>query len=348
VRVQRALLLAALARKLKPGGMLLLTSDYYFDSAWSNAAFLSAGMMRADGAEIFNGWNRVTPREWVETCAEHGLQPVAGRDDDEPAEGDPTLYLNDAPYQHACIAGVFCDGHRGADSGRGVALSLLTWNTRDASLEALQAHIREAHMLTRLGHRPFICVCDNGSTDGTAEALREVDQQLDIPHEFIFNSSNRGSSVARNQIIDCMRARDADYLLFVDGDIELVPFSSTRQHAHTRRRACTPSTRRRYLLLGTLPSPSTGSSDGTCSTRAFASISRRRSMVRDGAWKTTISPCSCALIASQTIASPGSDICIGRNTHQSACFGNTGSTSTPRTASEGSTSTESGGAALTR
>ncbi|MDQ3745601.1 MAG: hypothetical protein M3444_14580, partial [Acidobacteriota bacterium] len=43
---------------------------------------------------------------------------------------------------------------------------------------------------------------------------------------FILNPENRGSSVARNQIIDCALEAGADYLLMTDGDIELVPFSS--------------------------------------------------------------------------------------------------------------------------
>jgi glycosyltransferase involved in cell wall biosynthesis len=71
-----------------------------------------------------------------------------------------------------------------------------------------------------------VCVCDNGSTDGTAEALREVEEELDVPHRFLFNDRNRGNSIARNQIIDVALELGADYLLFVDGDIELVPFSS--------------------------------------------------------------------------------------------------------------------------
>src|SRR5262249_51242832 len=37
---------------------------------------------------------------------------------------------------------------------------------------------------------------------------------------------NRGNSQARNQIIRHMLETGADYVLFVDGDIEIVPFSS--------------------------------------------------------------------------------------------------------------------------
>jgi glycosyltransferase involved in cell wall biosynthesis len=105
-------------------------------------------------------------------------------------------------------------------------LALLTWNKRDVSIDSLRAYVREARMLQRLGQLPFICVCDNGSTDGTAEALQAIDAEIDVPHRFILNPANMGSSIARNQILDQMREFDADYVLFIDGDIEVVPFSS--------------------------------------------------------------------------------------------------------------------------
>jgi hypothetical protein len=54
LKPQREALIAAMACKLKPGGWLTLTSDYYFDAFWSQPAFLQAGVMRADRSEIFN------------------------------------------------------------------------------------------------------------------------------------------------------------------------------------------------------------------------------------------------------------------------------------------------------
>jgi glycosyltransferase involved in cell wall biosynthesis len=92
--------------------------------------------------------------------------------------------------------------------------------------------VREAAMLQRLGQEPLVVVCDNGSTDGTQEALRALDGQLPVPHHFLLNARNRGSSVARNQVIDLLLERGGDYLLFVDGDIELVPFSSFAMLRH--------------------------------------------------------------------------------------------------------------------
>ena len=61
----------------------------------------------------------------------------------------------------------------------------------------------------------------------------ELAAEIDVPHRLILNAENRGSSVARNQIIDyAVGAADADYLLFMDGDIEIVPFSSYAMLRH--------------------------------------------------------------------------------------------------------------------
>jgi GT2 family glycosyltransferase len=117
-------------------------------------------------------------------------------------------------------------------AGRKIVLSLLTWNTRDISMESLAALVRESEMLKRLGQDPFIVVCDNGSTDGTAEALRAEDEALNVPHRFLFNDRNCGSSLARNRILDVMRDTGGDFLLCMDGDIEIVPFSSFAMLRH--------------------------------------------------------------------------------------------------------------------
>lgn len=223
---QREKLIEHLARKLKPAGRLILTSDYYFDSMWQQPKLLQAGLLSADRREVFNGWNKVTPRHWLELCRRHDLHPLAGTVD-EPREDDPALYCQQQPYAHACMGGVFYKSQP-ADPpvGKKIVLALLTWNTRDVSVDSLKAYIREAQMLRRLGQEPILCVCDNGSTDGTAAALRAIEAEIDFPHRFIYNKTNLGNSIARNQMIDYMRQCAADYLLLMDGDIEIVPFSS--------------------------------------------------------------------------------------------------------------------------
>ena len=226
VREQREALIASLARKLKPGGRLLLTSDYYFDSSWTDPAFLKAGVMRADRAEFLGGWNKVTAQDWNALCEGQRLVAVDAAIQESPQESDPACFRNPAPFPHATIAGVFSKGAVAKPKAKRVLLALLTWNTRDISLESIQAYLVEARMLARLGCEPYLCVCDNGSTDGTQAALRELDPHLDVPHKFILNPVNTGNSVARNQMIDYMMECGADYVLFMDGDIEIVPFSS--------------------------------------------------------------------------------------------------------------------------
>jgi glycosyltransferase involved in cell wall biosynthesis len=226
LKPQREALVADLSRKLKPSGWLLLTCDYYFDSFWQRAECLNAGIMRADRQEVFMGWNKVTPTEWLSTCQRYDMHPMA-EIVSEPEEGDPNLYRQQQPYCHACIGGVFSKSMCAPlPPAKKIVLALLTWNTSEVSLDSARAIIREARMLRRLGQLALVCICDNGSTDGTADALRSLKTELDVPCELILNRRNLGNSIARNQIIGHMLESDADYLLFTDGDIEIVPFSS--------------------------------------------------------------------------------------------------------------------------
>jgi glycosyltransferase involved in cell wall biosynthesis len=228
---QRAALIAVLARALKPTGLLVLTSDYYFDSSWQQPAFLQAGVMRQDGSEIFNGWNKIRPADWLELCSPHNLAPLRASPP-EPVEGDPGLYCNQPPFRHASIGGVFRGPEYVDSPRRRVVFGLLVWNTRDVSLDSARAQLREARLLVRLGHEAAVCICDNGSTDGTPEALRAFAEACDVPCKLILNSSNLGNCIARNQIIDSALESGADYLLMTDGDIELVPFSSFAMLRH--------------------------------------------------------------------------------------------------------------------
>jgi glycosyltransferase involved in cell wall biosynthesis len=184
----------------------------------------------ADLVAIMKGENKIGPATtgkcFVRTGLPYDMQPLA-QIGPEPCEDDPTLYRQDQPYPHACLGGVFYKSHPGGvPPGKKLVLALLTWNTREVSLDSVRSYSREASMLERLGHYPHICVCDNGSTDGTAAALRRLQAEVKVPFKLICNQKNLGSSRARNQIIDYMLEIGADYLLFMDGDIEIVPFSS--------------------------------------------------------------------------------------------------------------------------
>lgn len=223
---QQRTLIADLARKLKPGGLLLLTSDFYFDSSWNNPVFLNAGVMRVDQLGFLGGWNKTSVQDWLTPCQENGLLPIDAGPWEEPRETDTELFCNPAPFSHATMAGVFSKGTPAETRKNRILLALLTWNTRDISVDSIHAYLREAHTLCRLGCDPHLCVCDNGSTDGTQAALRELESQIHIPYKLILNPENFGNSIARNQIIDYLMESGADYLLFMDGDIEIIPFSS--------------------------------------------------------------------------------------------------------------------------
>ena len=202
---QQRALIRAMSRMLKPDGWLILTS-------------------RSDPT--------TTPQMWIDLCRPHGLYPLteAGMKQNG---ADPSVESTRMPQASVPVGGVFSRLRPAVmPPSRKVVLSLLTWNTREISVESLRAYISEAQMLRRLGHLPYLCVSDNGSTDGTSFALRAIEPELDFPHRFILNPHNLGNSIARNQIIDYMLECGADYLMLMDGDIEIVPFSSFAMLRH--------------------------------------------------------------------------------------------------------------------
>jgi len=101
-----------------------------------------------------------------------------------------------------------------------VALSVLTWNTKNISMDSVKALIAEKGRLESAGFQAEVIVCDNGSNDGTVEALQKL---KDIT--LILNKQNVGISVAKNQVTEKALANGADYVFFSDGDIEIVPWS---------------------------------------------------------------------------------------------------------------------------
>jgi len=111
-----------------------------------------------------------------------------------------------------------------------ITLGYLCWNTRDISVEGVIALIEEAKRLTRLGLVPSIVIVDNGSTDGTLEAIDNVRRTLgwesQIPIYIRAFDTNIGICKARNVIIDTAKHLGSKYLMLMDGDIEIVPLSS--------------------------------------------------------------------------------------------------------------------------
>jgi hypothetical protein len=109
-----------------------------------------------------------------------------------------------------------------------ITLGYLCWNTRQASVEGVEALIQEAGYLHSLGCTPNIVIMDNGSSDGTGQAISEL---LDLSHsdlhiELHILAENEGISRARNRIIESALTLNSQYLMLMDGDIEIVPLSS--------------------------------------------------------------------------------------------------------------------------
>lgn len=109
-----------------------------------------------------------------------------------------------------------------------LVLGLLAWNTDQISLESAQALLKEARMLRGLGFATNLCLVDNGSTDQTREFFQAFAREASrfVPCRLILNNQNLGNSIARNQMIHYALGVAAKYLLFTDGDLELIPFST--------------------------------------------------------------------------------------------------------------------------
>lgn len=100
-----------------------------------------------------------------------------------------------------------------------ITLGLLCWNAGQVGIESVEALDQEATRLRMHGYRTRVAVVDNGSTDGTRSQLMAM-PGVDL---HIICTENRGSSIARNLLIDA--STDSDFLLLMDGDIEVVPSS---------------------------------------------------------------------------------------------------------------------------
>lgn len=114
-------------------------------------------------------------------------------------------------------------------SGVIITLGYLCWNTKTASLEGTHALIAEAHRLVKLGASPSVIVVDNGSTDDTRLAIiNSLDEWdfVDFPLWITRNPTNQGISMGRNQIIRYAQQSYSNFLMLMDGDIEIVPLSA--------------------------------------------------------------------------------------------------------------------------
>lgn len=104
-----------------------------------------------------------------------------------------------------------------------VTLGMVTWNTRKATLLTLAALLNEHARLEAGGYSVNVELIDNASWDGTADLLRAAakSNRRDVQCEVL--EAPVAVSTARNLLVE--RAVASDYLVFVDGDIEVIPHS---------------------------------------------------------------------------------------------------------------------------
>ena len=106
-----------------------------------------------------------------------------------------------------------------------LAIGFLTWNCSEAAYSSATAIQEEVGRLLTMGLRvPDIIWVDNGSSDDTVAVVRDCLGNTEYTQ--LMECTNSGQSIARNNIIESALASKVDYLLMVDGDVELIPFSS--------------------------------------------------------------------------------------------------------------------------
>jgi glycosyltransferase involved in cell wall biosynthesis len=160
---------------------------------------------------------------------------------------------------------------------KNIALCYLCWNTAAVSAEGAVGLIHEAVRLRALGNRVRVIVFDNGSQDATTPAVHSnVIREFDTLPDFLelrTVPNNLGISRARNVMIEHViypAGFNADYILLLDGDIQVVPLSV---YTMARYLNCHPT----VGCIGAYSSNWTANPDHSC--KMFTEI--RESRVRD-------------------------------------------------------------------
>jgi GT2 family glycosyltransferase len=125
----------------------------------------------------------------------HRAEPGTGKEliDEEDAETRPDA--GRARWVRRCSGGVMTDSR--------FAVVIITWNRRAELLACLRR-------MTSLPERPEILVADNGSTDGSCEAVADL-----FPGVRLLRSARNLGAVARNEAVRRLRTT---YVAFCDDD----------------------------------------------------------------------------------------------------------------------------------
>lgn len=102
-----------------------------------------------------------------------------------------------------------------------VTLGMTTWNTWTQTPWNMTALLMELGRLNAAGFHASLVCADNASLDGTGEYLDAFHKRGRLTALHV--ESPVGVSVLRNAIV--RHSAGSDYILFVDGDIEVIPHS---------------------------------------------------------------------------------------------------------------------------
>jgi GT2 family glycosyltransferase len=95
-----------------------------------------------------------------------------------------------------------------------VTVVVVTWNRRELLRACLQSLAIQRH------ESYDVVVVDNGSTDGSVEAVKEICDTFPVPLTLITNAQNRGFCAANNQGID---ATQSEFVALLNNDAEAEP-----------------------------------------------------------------------------------------------------------------------------
>lgn len=133
-----------------------------------------------------------------------------------------------------------------------LAVVLASFNRKERTLACIKEVSTQAHSLTAVGKSLEIILVDDGSTDGTADAVAAAFPLVQVIHGdgslFWCRSMHKAQAVAM--------ARAFDYLLWLNDDTELAPDALSRLFSTeewSRR-----TTGRPAVIVGSLSDPETG------------------------------------------------------------------------------------------
>jgi len=99
-----------------------------------------------------------------------------------------------------------------------ISICILTWN-RLNNTKMLVNSITNDYMCLIKNNNVFINICDNGSTDGTVDFLKN-----NCPHSpnLILMEDNKGISISKNKMIEKCIKQKSEYMFMFDNDVSVI------------------------------------------------------------------------------------------------------------------------------